>query len=68
MNDRDIQKNEEIEVDLGRVLRAVMDKAWLVAVVAVLCAVLTFAGTFLFITPEYESSAMFYVNNSNLYL
>ena len=68
MNDFDIQKNEEIEIDLGRVFRAVMDRAWLVAIVAVLCAVVTFAGTFLFITPKYESAAMFYVNNSNLSL
>ena len=68
MNEREIQKNEEIEIDLGRVLRAVMSRAWLVVVVAVLCAVLTFAGTFFFITPQYESAAMFYVNNSNLSL
>ena len=68
MNEKDIQKNEEIEIDLGRVLRAVMDKAWLVAVVSVMCAVLTFAGTFFLITPKYESAAMFYVNNNNLSL
>ena len=68
MNEKEFQKNEEIEIDLGRDLRAVMDRAWLVAIVAVLCAVLTFLGTFFFITPEYESSAMFYVNNSNLSL
>jgi len=59
---------DEVEIDLGRVFRAVVNKAWVVAVVAVLCAVLTFAGTFFFITPEYQSSAMFYVNNSNLSL
>ena len=68
MNEREIQKNEEIEIDLGRVFRAVMNRAWLVAIVAVLCAVVTFAGTFFFITPQYESAAMFYVNNSNLSL
>ena len=68
MIDNEREKNEEIEIDLGRVFRAIMDRAWLVAVVAVLCAVLTFVGTFFFITPEYESSAMFYVNNSNLSL
>ena len=68
MNEREIQKNEEIEIDLGRVFRAVMGKAWLVSVVAVLCAVLTFVGTFFFVTPQYESAAMFYVNNSNLSL
>jgi capsular polysaccharide biosynthesis protein len=68
MNEKEFQKNEEIEIDLGRVLQAVMSKAWLVTVVSVLCAVLTFAGTFLFITPKYESAAMFYVNNNSFSL
>lgn len=68
MEEKNKGKIDEIEIDLGRVFRAVMNKAWLVAVVAVLCAVLTFAGTFFFITPQYQSSAMFYVNNSNLSL
>ena len=68
MIDNEMNRNEEIEIDLGRVLRAVVDRAWLVAVVSILCAVLTFAGTYFFITPEYESSAMFYVNNNNLSL
>ena len=68
MIEKEYQMNDEKVIDLGRVLRSVMDKAWLVAVVAALCAVLTFVGTFFFITPKYESSAMFYVNNSNLSL
>ena len=68
MNEKEFQRNEEIEIDLGRVFRAVFDRAGLVAIAAVLCAVITFVGTFFFITPEYESSAMFYVNNSNLSL
>ena len=68
MNEKEFQRNEEIEIDLGRVVRAVMDRAWIVMVVTVLCAVVTFFGTLLFITPKYESAAMFYVNNSNLSL
>lgn len=62
------EQNEELEIDLGRVFRAVMDRAWLVVLVLVLCAVLTFVGTFFFITPQYKAAAMFYVNNSNLSL
>jgi len=61
-------KTEEIEIDLGRVFHAVMGRAWLVAGIALLCAVLVFIGTFFLITPQYESAAMFYVNNSNLSL
>lgn len=64
MNEIETQKNEEIEIDLGRVFRAVMDRAWLVAIVSVVCAVLVFVGTFFFITPQYKAAAMFYVNNN----
>ena len=65
MNENNIQKNEEIEIDLGRVFRAVMDRAWTVAVVSVVAAVIAFLGTFFFITPQYKSAAMFYVNNNS---
>ncbi len=58
----------EIEIDFGRVFHAVVGKTWLVILVAVLCAAFTFAGTLFLVTPEYESTAMFYVNNSNLSL
>ena len=68
MNENMIEKNEEIEIDLQRLFNALMKKAWIVAVAAVVCAVLTFVGTFLFITPKYEASAMFYVNNNSLSL
>ena len=64
MNEKEIQKNEDIEINLGRIVRAIAAKAWLVTIVAVLCAVLTFVGTFFLITPRYTSSAMFYVNNN----
>ena len=66
MDKRTIEKTEEVEIDLQRVFSAVVQKAWVVVVVAVLCAVLTFLGTFFFITPEYESSAKFYVNNNSI--
>lgn len=66
MNERDIQNNEEIEIDLGRVFRAVVEHAWMVAATSVICAVLAFVGTFFFITPQYKAAAMFYVNNNAL--
>ena len=66
MDDKNFRKNDEIEIDLGRVLRAVMDHAWMVALATVLCAVITIVGTFFLITPQYVASAKFYVNNSSL--
>ena len=66
MDEKVIIKNEEIEIDLSRLLGAVLNKAWLVMIVAIVCAMVAFLGTFFFITPQYESSAMFYVNNNAL--
>ena len=63
MNENLIQKNEEVEIDAGRVVQAVLDRAWMVCLVAVLCAVITIVGTYFLITPQYQASAKFYVNN-----
>ena len=64
--DNKTTRNEEIEIDLSRLFGALLKKAWLIGVVAVLCAVLTLVYTVFFIAPKYESAAMFYVNNSGL--
>ena len=61
-------KNDEIEIDLSRLFGALVKRAWLIAIVAVLCAVLTLVGTVLFVAPTYQSSTMFYVNNNSLSL
>jgi len=66
MNEKLVEKNEEIEIDLQRVLSAIWQKIWLILLVAVLCAGLTLAGTMTLITPLYKSSAMFYVNNNSV--
>ena len=67
MNDKTLQKidENEFEIDLGRIFRAILDRAWMVAIVTVLCTVLAAVGTFFLITPQYEAAAMFYVNNSS---
>ena len=68
MNEKEFQMNEEIEIDFGRIFRAVLSHTWLVVIVSILCAVIAFVGTVFFITPKYQSAAMFYVNNSNVSL
>ena len=66
MNDMNLEYNDEIEIDLQRLLNAVMKRIWVVILVSVVTAALTLGGTLLFIRPKYQSSAMFYVNNSNI--
>lgn len=68
MDEKNIKKNDEIEIDLQRLIGALLNKAWLIGIVAMVCAVVTFVATFFFVTPLYKSSAMFYVNNSSLSL
>ncbi len=58
--------NDEVEIDLQRLLGTLLRKAWLIGLVAVVCAVAVFLGTWFFVTPQYESRAKFYVNNSSL--
>ena len=66
MDEKVMHNREELEIDLKRLVTALLDKAWLIGVVAILCAVIAFAGTFFFITPTYQSSAMFYENNTDI--
>ena len=65
MDERENYPIDEIEIDIGRIFLAIMDRGWLMILVAVLCAVLVFGGTYFFVTPQYQSSAMFYVNNNS---
>ena len=65
MNENKILKNEEMEVDIGRVIQTVLDRTWLVVLITVLCGAIAFAATYFLITPQYEASAKFYVNNNS---
>lgn len=66
MDDKTIKQNDEIEIDLQRLFRALANKAWLISIVAVVCAVVVLLGTVFFVTPKYQSTAMFYVNNNSV--
>ena len=57
--------SEELEIDLSRLIGALLDKAWIIGIVAVLFAALAFGYTRFFVTPLYQSTAKFYVNNSS---
>lgn len=59
-------KKDTFEVDFGRIWKVVCKRIWIIGVVSVLCAAIVTACTFFLVTPKYESSAMFYVNNNSL--
>ena len=66
MDEKMMKQNEEVQIDLKRLVDALLRKAWALILAAVLGASIALGGTALFITPQYQSSAMFYVNNGSL--
>lgn len=62
------QHNGEMEIDLLQLFRALWRNALVIILVAIFFGGLAFGGTYLFISPKYEASAMMYVNNSSVTL
>ncbi len=65
MNQTNFQKTATVRFDLQRILNALMKKAGWIGLIAIVTAAIVLAGTLLLITPTYEASALFYVNNSS---
>lgn len=61
-----LEKNEELEIDLQRLFSALIQRAWMIVAATIACALVTLGVTQFLITPMYESTAMFYVNNGSL--
>lgn len=59
------EKNGEVEIDIKRMLSVLLKRCWIIVLAAVFCAGSAFAYTRYCVTPMYESSVMFYVNNSS---
>ena len=66
MEEKVISNNDEIEIDLGQLVGALVKRAWLISLVSIVCAVVMFFGTYFFVTPTYKASVKLYVNNSAL--
>ena len=62
------EKDDEVEIDLLKLLNAILKKLWLLILCALILGGAAFAYTRFEITPLYESRAMMYVNNSNISL
>ena len=53
-------------MDVRQLVSAIWSKMWLIGLAAVVCGFLAFLGTYYFVTPRYEASTVFYVNNSTV--
>ena len=68
MNEQLEKNNGFLEVSMWRLVNEVLKKSWMVALVSIVSAVVVCLISAYVITPKYESSAMFYVNNNNFSL
>ena len=66
MNEKIKKKNELVEIDFKRLWKAVWHRAWVICVAAALVAAVSLCWSLFLITPLYQSTAMFYVNNNSL--
>lgn len=60
------KENEEMEIDLLKLLQALWRKAWAILLVAAILGAAALAGTAVFIRPKYRAEALMYVNSSNI--
>ncbi|MBQ2972493.1 MAG: polysaccharide biosynthesis tyrosine autokinase [Ruminococcus sp.] len=66
MKNKAKNNNEFIEIDFKRIWYAIWHRVWIVAVSSIVSALIVLFSTIQFVTPKYESSAMFYVNNNSV--
>lgn len=62
------REEQEYEIDLLELLRAMWSHILVILLTAVICAGLALGGTLLFVTPTYKASALMYVNSSDISL
>lgn len=60
------KRNEEIEIDLFRLLKALKRGIWLIVLSVLATGALGFIVSYYFIKPKYEAETLLYVNNSSI--
>lgn len=63
-----MNRQEEYEIDLLKLVKVLWSKALIITLAAVLMGTLVFGATYLFVEPTYEATASIYVNNSSISL
>ena len=59
------ERKDVIEIDLVRLFRVVLNKAWVIVLAGIISGILLLGYAKFFMTPMYSANAMFYVNNAN---
>lgn len=58
------ENRDSIEIDLKRLVQVLLNKAWIIVLVGILCAALLLSYTYFFVTPQYSANIKLYVNNT----
>ncbi len=58
------ENKEVIEIDIKRIMRAIVHRAWVIVLVGVICAAMLLSYAYFFVTPQYSASIKVYVNNT----
>ena len=58
------KKDEEVEIDLMQLFKALLKKSWAIILAAVIFGSCMLAYTVLFVTPLYKARTLMYVNNN----
>lgn len=58
-------QNEEMEIDLMRLAKALLHRVWAIVLAALLCGAVGFGYARYFVTPLYSATAKMYVNNAS---
>ncbi len=61
-------EKDYMEIDLMRLLKALLNRAWVIIISTVAAALVAFAFVTLLVTPLYKSRALLYVNNNAINL
>ena len=61
LNQFNMEKNEEIEIDLLELLRVFMAKIWIIILCVAIFGGASFVGTKLIVTPKYTATSMIYI-------
>lgn len=61
LNQFNMEKNEEIEIDLLELLRVFMAKIWVIILCVAIFGGVSFVGTKLIVTPKYTATSMIYI-------
>lgn len=62
------ERESEIVIDWKHLLMSILKKSWLLAIVGVVSAAISFVYTSFFVVPQYSAGVMLYVNNKSISL